>query len=85
MDYALPFRRELIANASGRSLSTDEQLHVTRMRLGLKRVRAIAQLGTRWVLHSAYDSTLHPHHRPAHKESALLKPIIDDARAGGRL
>lgn len=85
MDYALPFRRELIARASGRELSSDDQMHVTRMRLAQKRVRAIARLGEDWVMHPAYSPELHTHHRPSHKDSMVLKRIADNARREGRL
>lgn len=85
MDHALPFRRELIARASGRELPSDEQMQVTRMRLMHKRVRAIAALGTSWVMHPDYKPELYPHHRPSHKDSMVLKRIADNARQEGRL
>jgi hypothetical protein len=85
MDYALPFRRELIANASGRPLTTDEQMRVTRMRLSSKRAAAINRLGDTWVLHPGYQPERHPHHRPSHKDSAVLKRVADAARQEGRL
>lgn len=85
MDHALPFRRELIARASGRELSADERMHVTSMRLAQKRARAIACLGATWVMHPDYRPALFPHHQPSHKASAVLKRVADNARQEGRL
>lgn len=85
MDFALPFRRELIARASGRQLSAEDQQHMTRLRLAQKRMRAIAHLGEDWILHPAYRPELHTHHQPSHKHSVVLKRVADNARAEGRL
>lgn len=85
MDYALPFRQELIAKASGRQLPTDDQMRVTRSRLQSKRAHAIARLGEAWVMHPNYQPELYPHHRPSHKDSMVLKRISDNARQEGRL
>lgn len=85
MDYALPFRRELIANASEQELSADEQIELLRLRTSRRRACAIATLGDSWVMHPRYNPLLHPHHSASHKDSAVLKRVADAARSEGRL
>lgn len=80
MDYALPFLRSTPVTHPG---MTEQELRTRR--LAMKRAAAINILGDRWVMHPHYRPAQHPYHRPSYKESAILKPIIDEARAGGRL
>jgi len=83
MDYALPFLRAAPAVAVTHPGLTEDALRVRR--LVLKRGAAIGYLGDRWVLHPHYRPDLHPHHNPSIKDSTVLKPVIDKARAEGRL
>lgn len=72
-DHAAPFRRTLTGRATPADLAI------------VKRTRALATLGNRWVLHPEYRRAENAHRAPGNHRSRTLDCIATMARRAGRL
>lgn len=78
MDHALKRRQALIASAKPKLTAeqqVDEQIQRLADDLDAKRIRAINQMGSKWMFHPDYDSRRNAHHSPVFKESAVMSMI----------
>jgi hypothetical protein len=79
MDYALEYRRRLIASAT--TEQTQHQ-HIDALSerlaedLRQKRNQAVSWLGSMWCLHPLYESSLHTHHNAGVKHSVTLSKFL---------
>ena len=68
---------------SGPILDVIAEIDRLEARNAVLRIAALESLGTRWVLHPAYQNP--GHHCAGHRASAVLADVMTDARRAGRI